>query len=115
MTIEDVLTRHAAAIAAGDLEGLLADYADDGVVMSPGRTARGISEISDLFTDLFRELIPPASTKLVGTWRATHGEYVFVVWEGESATRRFPIGTDTFVVRGEKIVFQTFVAHSEEK
>ena len=115
MSIEDVLARHGKAIAAGDIDGVLADYADDCVIMSPNRTARGISEIRDLFTDLFTELIPPASTTLELTWHAMDGECVFVVWKGESAKHRFPIGTDTFVVRDDKIVFQTFVAHVVDK
>jgi hypothetical protein len=83
--------------------------------MSPGRTARGLSEIRDVFTDLFTNLIPPGSSTLEATWRATDGEYIFVVWKGKSEKHVFPIGTDTFVVRDDKIVFQTFVPHAVDK
>jgi ketosteroid isomerase-like protein len=115
MTIEDVMTRHGMAIRAGDVDGVLADYVEDSVIMSPGRTARGLAEIRDLFTDLFTNLIPPGSSKLEATWSAMDGDYVFVVWKGESEGHTFPIGTDTFVVRDDKIVFQTFVAHAVDQ
>src|SRR4051812_38428276 len=103
MTINDVMTRHGKAIGAGDVDGVLADYTEDSVIMSPGRTARGLSEIRDVFTDLFRNLIPPGSSKLEVTWSAMDGDYVFVVWKGQSEGQSFPIGTDTFVVRDDKI------------
>ena len=115
MTIQDVMARHGTAIRKGDVDEVLADYAEDGVIMSPGRTAHGIAEIRDLFVDLFTNVIPPGLSKLEATWSAMEGEYVFVVWKGESERHRFPIGTDTFVVRDDKIVFQTFVPHTEDK
>jgi hypothetical protein len=115
MTIQDVMARHGTAIREGDVDGVLADYAEDSVIMGPGRTARGLAEIRDLFVDLFTNLIPPGSSKLEATWSAMEGEYVFVVWNGESERHRFPIGTDTFVVRDDKIVFQTFVPHTVDK
>jgi hypothetical protein len=115
MTIEDVMTRHGMAIRAGDVDQVLADYTDESVIMSPGRTARGLSEIRDVFADLFANLIPPESVKLEPTWRAIDGHYVFVVWKGESDKHILPIGTDTFVVRDDKIVFQTFVPYVVHK
>jgi hypothetical protein len=54
-------------------------------------------------------------SKLEVTWFAVDGEYVFVVWKGDSTKHHLPIGTDTFVVRDDKIVFQTFVAHVIDK
>jgi ketosteroid isomerase-like protein len=115
MSIQDVMARHGAAIREGDVDGVLADYAEESVIMSPERAARGLAEIRDLFVDLFTNLIPPGLSKLEATWTAIEGEYVFVVWKGESERHRFPIGTDTFVVRDDKIVFQTFVAHTVDK
>jgi ketosteroid isomerase-like protein len=115
MTIEDVMTRHGRAIRAGDVDGVLVDYTEDSVIMSPGRTARGLTEIRDVFTDLFSHVIPPGSSKLEVTWSAMDGEYVFVVWKGEAEKHSFPIGTDTFVVRDDKIVFQTYVPYAVDR
>jgi hypothetical protein len=115
MTVQDVMARHGTAIRDGDVDGVVADYAEDSVIMCPGRTARGHAEIRDLFADLFTSLIPPGVSKLEATWSAMEGDYVFVVWKGESERHRFPIGTDTFVVRDDKIVFQTFVPHTVDK
>jgi hypothetical protein len=94
---------------------VLADHAGDSVIMGPGRTARGLAEIRDLVVELFTNLVPPGFSKLEATWSAMEGKYVFVVSKGESERHRFPIGTDTLVVRDDKIVFQTFVPHPVDK
>ena len=115
MTVQDLMARHGKAIREGDVDGVLADYAEHSVIMTTGRTARGLAEIRDLFTDLFTNLIPPGSSKLELLWSGWEGEYVFTVWKGENETQTFPIGTDTFVVRDDKIVFQTYVPHTVNK
>jgi hypothetical protein len=96
------------------VDAILADYTEDSVVMCPCRTARGLSEIRDLFSDLFTDVIP-LGTKLDVSWHAMSDDYVFVVWTGQSENQRFPMDTDTFVVRDDRIVFQTFVVHTEDK
>jgi ketosteroid isomerase-like protein len=115
MTVQEVMKRHGQAIRDGDVDGVLVDYAEESVIMWPGPVARGLSEIRDMFTDLFTNLIPPGRSKLELLWSGWEGEYVFTVGKGESETQVFPIGTDTFVVRDDKIVFQTFVPHTVDK
>ena len=35
----------------------------------------------------------------------------YVGWSAETPTARVPVGTDTFVIRGGRIVIHTFAAH----
>jgi ketosteroid isomerase-like protein len=113
-TTEDVLSHHATAITAGDVDEILADYADDSVVLIPGRIFRGRDEIRELMTEVVTDMLPPGST-LNMTCVVIEGDYAYIVWDAESEKFSFPMGTDTFVVRDGKIVFQTFAAHTVGK
>jgi hypothetical protein len=46
---------------------------------------------------------------------AIRGEHAYSVWHGDSETYRLTFGTDTFVVRGGKIVFRSFAGQIEPK
>ena len=76
--------------------------------MTPDATHRGLTEIRAFFT-AFVEALPE------GIWDAftmkrqeVAGEVAYILWE---ANPWFPLGTDTFVVRDGKILFQTFAAY----
>ncbi len=36
------------------------------------------------------------------------GDCTYIVWKAETADNVYEIGTDTFVVQGGKIIYQTF-------
>jgi ketosteroid isomerase-like protein len=106
-----VLERHLQAFGEG-IEALMADYTDDSVVITPDATYRGLGEIRAFFT-AFAEALPE------GIWDAftmkrqeVVGEVAYILWE---ANPWFPFGTDTFVVREGKIVFQTFAAYAKSE
>jgi ketosteroid isomerase-like protein len=104
-----VLEHHLQAFGEG-IEAIMADYTDDSVVITPEATYRGLDEIRDFFV-AFVEALP------AGIWDAftmrrqeVVGEVAYILWE---AKPWFPLGTDTFVVRGGKIAFQTFAAYAK--
>ncbi len=43
------------------------------------------------------------------------GELAYIVWKGSSPKFDFPVGTDTFIIRGDKILYQTFAAKIDPK
>ena len=49
------------------------------------------------------------------TTQVVDGAHAYIVWRGESEKYRLPFGTDTFVVRDGKIVFQSFAGQIEPK
>ena len=42
--------------------------------------------------------------------QTVEGEVAHIIWNAETADNVYELGTDTFVVRGGKIVAQTFAA-----
>jgi hypothetical protein len=43
------------------------------------------------------------------------GDYAYIVWTAETADNSYEFATDTFVVRNEKIVAQSFAAKIKPK
>jgi|1186.fasta_scaffold478455_2 hypothetical protein len=111
---QDVLEHHLKALLAGDVEEIMADYDDSSVLATQQATLRGLAALREFFVAAVNELLPPGS-ELELTTQVVEGEHAYIVWHGESAKYRLPFGTDTFVVRGGKIVFQSFAGQIEPK
>ena len=104
---QTVLDRHLGCFAAGDLEGLLADYTDESVLFTVDGPLRGPAAIRGFMERLFAEFAKPGArfdlrTKDVGE------DVAFIVWSAETADNRYEIANDTFVVRDGRILFQSF-------
>ena len=102
------LDHHLQAFAEG-VDAILQDFREDSVVITPDATYRGLAEIRGFLT-AFVEALP------AGIWDSfkvnrseVAGEVAYLLWE---AKPWFPLGTDTFVVRDGKIVYQTFAAYT---
>ncbi|GAA3580593.1 nuclear transport factor 2 family protein [Kribbella ginsengisoli] len=102
-----VMEHNMEAFARGDLDAVVADYADDAVVVNDlFGIARGRSEILALFEKLLSEVFPPDRVTVEHIAQVITGGIAFYTWRANNVT----FGTDTFVVEDGKIVLQTFAA-----
>ena len=103
----EVLEHHLYYLQHGDLEETLADYDDDSVIVNMGGPVVGKDAIREFFRGSIATCLPPEST--YETMHShVYGEIAYVVWSAESPFYSIPYGTDTFIIRGGKIVQQTF-------
>jgi hypothetical protein len=114
-TTKEVLDRHWRDFLAGDVEEILKDYAADAFLITPQATRRGRAEIGEGFKRVFAEILPPGTSTATLSKEEIVGEMAFIVWSGSSDTYNIPFATDTFLIRGGKIVGQTFAAVMEKK
>lgn len=114
MTIDEIVDHHLKAFDDGDVDEIMKDYDPTSVLITPQGIARGPAEIRPLFEQFLSEYLPPGSRFEVDVRHVT-GEIAYIVWRAESEKVRFDLGTDTFVVRGGKIVAQTTAAAGEPK
>jgi ketosteroid isomerase-like protein len=112
---EKILLRHWQAFGAGDVEAIMADYAEDAVLITGDGVLKGSAQIRSLFAQIFADMFPPASTSLNLTRQVVEGEIAYILWSGSSAYYDAPFCTDTFVMRDGKIVTQTFAAQLQAK
>jgi ketosteroid isomerase-like protein len=109
VSTQAVLDHHLRCLGAGDLDGLLSDYAPDAVMFTQMGRHRGMDALKSVFTGLIGEFANPSSVfdmKL----RTVEGDYAYIVWSGNTPNNIYELGSDTFVVRDGKIVMQSNVA-----
>ena len=103
-TPQEVFAHHGPALAAGDLDAIVADYADDSVVITSAGVARGKDEIRQVFVKLLDDL-PEAAWDLKTL--IFDGDVLFLEWAADSAVNSADDGVDTFVFRDGMIWAQT--------
>jgi hypothetical protein len=103
-TPQEVFAHHGTALAAGDLDEIVVDYADDAVVITPAGAARGKDGVRAVFAKLLADL-PSASWDLKN--QIFEDDVLFLEWAADSAVNRVEDGVDTFVFRDGLIWAQT--------
>jgi len=106
---KDIWEHHIQAWSARDLEGIVADYSDESVVLASNKFYRGQKEIRELFTKLFR-IFDGANDHVVDPAILT-SRLVYITWRARINNTPIPLGADTFVIEDGKIVYQTITSH----
>jgi ketosteroid isomerase-like protein len=106
---KDVVDNHLKCFGAGDLAGILSDFAPGAVMFTADGTLRGIDEIRPLFEAMIAEFGKPGAVfnlKLL----SVEGDYAYLLWTAETADNVYELATDTLVVREGKIVAHSYTA-----
>ena len=103
----DVIDNHLKSFGAGDLEGILSDYAPDAALFTPDGLLRGVEEIRTLFVAMLAEFAKPGATFSL-KHLSTEGDHGYILWAAQTADNVYEMGTDTFVVRDGRIAVQSF-------
>lgn len=110
----DVLQHHLDAFGKGDVNAILSDYTDQSMLFTPQKVLRGPRELKPMFESLVAEFGKPGMTfQMIAQF--VEGETAYLVWSAETADNFYRLGTDTFIIRGGKIVTQTFAAKIDPK
>jgi hypothetical protein len=92
------------SLGAEDLDELVADFAEDAVVISPAGVKRGRDGAREAFTRLFADL--PNAAWDVRTQRY-EDNVLLLEWTADAAESRADDGVDTFVFRDGLIQAET--------
>jgi ketosteroid isomerase-like protein len=101
---QEVFQHHAEVLIAGDLDGIVEDYAEDAVFISPAGVLRGKDGVREAFTKLLADV--PNADWAVPT-QIFEGDVLFIEWSAKAASTFVEDGIDTFVFRDGEIVVQT--------
>jgi hypothetical protein len=110
-TTRAVLEHHWKTFQGNDLDGVMADYTEDSVLITPGRTYKGLKEIRDNFISAF-DVYPHATTAMQLNKSIVQRDIGYILWEATAPKLRLSFGTDTFIVRNGKIISQTYAGVS---
>ena len=103
-TPQEIFQHHAEVLIAGDLEGIVSDYADDAVFITPAGVLRGKDGVREGFTKLLEDV--PSAAWDVPT-QIFEGDVLFIEWSAVAEKTRVEDGIDTFVFRDGLITVQT--------
>ncbi|MCJ7738536.1 MAG: nuclear transport factor 2 family protein [Anaerolineae bacterium] len=103
-TTQELIEHHMEVLVAGNMDELLADYGDDAVLMTLDGTAVGIDAIRVFFQNILDTM--PNLEATTRNLRA-YDDLVLIDWSADCDTVTITDGTDTFVIRDDKIVRQT--------
>ncbi|HTT00019.1 MAG TPA: nuclear transport factor 2 family protein [Streptosporangiaceae bacterium] len=103
-TPEEVFQHHAEALGAGDLDEIVADYADDAVFITPAGVLRGKDGIRAAFTQLLAD-VPDAAWEL--RTQIYEDDVLLLEWAADADKTRVEDGIDTFIFRDGLIRLQT--------
>ena len=103
-TPQEVFQHHAEALGAGDLEGIVEDYSDDAVFITPAGVKRGKDGVREGFVQLLAD-VPNADWALPTL--IFEGDALFLEWTATAEATKVEDGIDTFIFRDGQIVLQT--------
>ena len=101
---QQVVEDHITALNSGDIDRIMADYADDAVALTLDGGSVGKQAIRAVFAGLLQNM--PNIEFTTGAV-AVEGDMLLLQWSAESDTASMPEGVDTFIVRDDKIQQQT--------
>jgi hypothetical protein len=103
-TPQQVFEHHGEALMAGDLDGIVSDYAEDAVFITPAGVLHGKDGVRQGFVKLLDDL-PSAEWEL--PTMLFEDDVLLLEWKAESAKTKADDGIDTFVFRDGLIRVQT--------
>ncbi len=100
---------------ARKLDAMMTAYSDDAAVLIPEQKPfKGKDQIRTLMKNFVDDFSKPGASW--DTYSITaEGEIVYILWRAETPANKFPFGSNTFVVEGGKIAYQTIAFAAQPK
>lgn len=126
-SIKTILDRHERTIKAGDLDGVMADYADNAVLIAPTGIVKGEKDvvgtnvfdgkanIRKFFSVLTSKESNPAVKSMKVEYEFRGSDVVVMKWAQFPGTPKEVAGTDVWVIRGGKIISQVVLVNPPKK
>ena len=109
-----VLDHHWETFVSNDLEGVMEDYTEESVLITPNATYTGLEEIRENFVNAFKAF-PMGSAKLTLNNSMVVQDVGYILWEADAPEFNLTYATDTFIIRNGKILRQTYAGVRETK
>jgi len=110
---KEAVMHHLSSFVDNDLESVLSDYTDESVLITQGGTYTGLRQIRSFFTPLMAHF-PKQFTSFTLDKFVAEEDFVYIVWHAKTPTLDVQLGSDTFVLKNNKIYQQTYVSRLTE-
>lgn len=112
-TPEEIIDHHAAALAAGDIDAIVADYAEDARFITGNGVVAGKAALKETFAAVL-EQFPGFTLSVVSL--VVDGDTVLLEWTADAHGHAITDGVDTFIIRDGLLDLQTarFTVHPKD-
>ena len=104
---QQVLDHHWQTFVENDLEGVMEDYTEESILITPDTTYKGLEAIRQNFIQAF-EAFPTEGNPLTLHKSVVEEDVGYILWEASTPEFELLFATDTFIVRDGKIIRQTY-------
>lgn len=111
---QNVLDHHWETFVNNDLEGVMEDYTEESILITPDTTFRGLDAIRENFITAF-ELFPEESSTLTLNKSVVEQDVGYILWEASTEQFELRYATDTFIIRDGKIIRQTYAGVTDRQ
>jgi len=108
-TTETVFHRHFEAFGNNDMTELMNDYTEHSEIWTPDGIITGLDAIAVFYANVF-PLLPKGHTTFEMKKQVIKDDKVYIVYSVESEKVSIPFGTDSFVIKEGKIVWQSLAS-----
>lgn len=105
-TVNEVFEHHLSVFSAGNIDDILVDYSAQTIMIHGDRVWRGLSGAREFFHLWIEDLLPVGSRFDIID-RQVVDDWLCITWTAESDNYKFDYGSDTFLIRDNKILRQT--------
>lgn len=106
-TTKAVLDHHWETFVNNDLEGVMEDYTEESILITPDVTYRGLDEIRQNFINAF-SAFPRSHSTLKLNQSKVEKDLAYILWQADTPDFNLNYATDTFLIRNGKIIRQTY-------
>lgn len=106
-TPKRILENHINSFLGNDLEALMADFADESVLIAQDTSYKGLKEIRGFYAGLMLQF-PKQKSNIELEKTVINDDVVYFVWRGKSPGLEVLFATDTLIIKNGKIHRQTF-------
>lgn len=108
-----VLDHHWQTFRDNDLEGVMEDYTEESILITPDTTYKGLDAIRQNFILAF-EAFPAEENPLTLNKSVVVEDVGYILWEASTPEFELLFATDTFIIRDGKIIRQTYGGITEQ-
>jgi hypothetical protein len=105
----EILNHHLSAFIETDVNEIMKDFTETSELLTPDGALTGLNAIRSFFEEIF--IILPKGTTLELKQQIIRDNIAYVVWSADSSFVSIPLGTDTFIIENNSIIYQIVAAH----
>ncbi len=105
----EILNHHVSAFMETDVNEIMKDFTEASELLTPEGALKGLNAIRSFFEEIFK--VVPKGATLEMKQSIIRNNIAYIVWAAESPFVSIPLGTDTFIIKNDKIMYQIMAAH----